>query len=116
MTIQFVQNQFVSEYDPTIEDSYRKQATIDKETCILEILDTAGEEEHSLMRDQYMLTGQGFILVYSITSRASFKELSIIRERITRLRDEIYFPMVVAANMCDLAKQQEQLLQQKDKN
>ena len=49
-----------------------------------------------------MLTGQGFILVYSITSRASFKELSIIRERITRLRDEIYFPMVVAANKCDL--------------
>jgi Ras family protein len=30
------------EYDPTIEDSYRKQVTIDEETCLLDILDTAG--------------------------------------------------------------------------
>lgn len=27
-TIQFIQNHFVNEYDPTIEDSYRKQVTI----------------------------------------------------------------------------------------
>ena len=48
------------EYDPTIEDSYRKQVTIDDETCLLDILDTAGQEEYSAMRDQYMRTGQGF--------------------------------------------------------
>ena len=34
------------------EDSYRKQVTIDDETCILDILDTAGQEEYSAMRDQ----------------------------------------------------------------
>ena len=38
-------------YDPTIEDSYRKQVTIDDETCLLDILDTAGQEEYSAMRD-----------------------------------------------------------------
>ena len=37
----------VDEYDPTIEDSYRKQVTIDEETCLLDILDTAGQEEYS---------------------------------------------------------------------
>jgi len=26
---------FVDEYDPTIEDSYRKQVVIDGETCLL---------------------------------------------------------------------------------
>ena len=34
----------MDEYDPTIEDSYRKQVVIDGETCLLDILDTAGQE------------------------------------------------------------------------
>ena len=52
LTCQLVQNHFIADYDPTIEDSYRKQVTIDEETCLLEILDTAGQEEYSAMRDQ----------------------------------------------------------------
>lgn len=40
LTIQLIQNHFIDEYDPTIEDSYRKQVTIDEETCLLDILDT----------------------------------------------------------------------------
>merc|ERR1712137_1153044 len=56
LTIQLIQNHFIDEYDPTIEDSYRKQVTIDDETCLLDILDTAGQEEYSAMRDQYMRT------------------------------------------------------------
>lgn len=46
LTIQLIQNHFVDEYDPTIEDSYRKQVVIDGETCLLDILDTAGQEEY----------------------------------------------------------------------
>ena len=74
ITIQFIQNYFINEYDPTIEDSYRKQVCIDGETCMLDILDTAGQDEYSAMRDQYMRTGQGFLLIYAITSRGSFDE------------------------------------------
>ncbi|CAH8519635.1 unnamed protein product [Schistosoma mattheei] len=46
LTIQLIQNHFVEEYDPTIEDSYRKQMVIDGEICLLDILDTAGQEEY----------------------------------------------------------------------
>uniref|UniRef100_A0A1I7XHV4 Ras family protein n=1 Tax=Heterorhabditis bacteriophora TaxID=37862 RepID=A0A1I7XHV4_HETBA len=42
LTVQFVQGLFVSCYDATIEDSYRKHVTIDGEDSRLEILDTAG--------------------------------------------------------------------------
>ena len=43
LTIQFISNYFVEEYDPNIEDCYRKQAVIDGEVCRLDILDTAGQ-------------------------------------------------------------------------
>lgn len=42
LCVQFVQGIFVEKYDPTIEDSYRKQIEVDGNTYNLEILDTAG--------------------------------------------------------------------------
>lgn len=52
-TIQMVQNQFIGEYDPTIEDHYRKQVVIDEEQCLLDIFDTAVQEG-------YVLTASAF--------------------------------------------------------
>ena len=60
-------------------DSYRKQCVIDDEVALLDVLDTAGQEEYSAMREQYMRTGEGFLLVYSITSRQSFDEIMTFR-------------------------------------
>jgi len=102
LTIQFIQSHFVDEYDPTIEDSYRKQCIIDEEVALLDVLDTAGQEEYSAMREQYMRTGEGFLLVYSITSRPSFEEVSTFHQQILRVKDKDSFPMVVVANKCDL--------------
>jgi GTPase KRas protein len=102
LTIQLIQNHFIDEYDPTIEDSYRKQVSIDDETCLLDILDTAGQEEYSAMRDQYMRTGEGFLCVYAITSRSSFEEIDGFREQILRVKDEDKVPMVLCGNKCDL--------------
>jgi small GTP-binding protein len=50
--IQYLRNQFVAEYDPTIEEQYRFQATIDEKACVLDIIDTAGMEEFNAMQDQ----------------------------------------------------------------
>jgi len=102
LTIQLIQNHFIDEYDPTIEDSYRKQVTIDSESCLLDILDTAGQEEYSAMRDQYMRTGQAFLCVYAITSRTSFDEITSFREQILRVKDEENVPMVLVGNKSDL--------------
>ncbi|CAG8841424.1 6071_t:CDS:2, partial [Gigaspora margarita] len=102
LTIQFIQAHFVDEYDPTIEDSYRKQCVIDDEVALLDVLDTAGQEEYSAMREQYMRTGEGFLLVYSITSRNSFDEISTFHQQILRVKDKDYFPTIVVANKCDL--------------
>jgi len=107
LTIQLIQNHFLDEYDPTIEDSYRKQVTIDDETCLLDILDTAGQEEYSAMRDQYMRTGQGFLLVYAITSRSSFDEINNFRDQILRVKDKDKVPMLLVGNKCDLESERQ---------
>ncbi|CAL8368664.1 unnamed protein product [Boreogadus saida] len=95
LTIQLIQNHFVDEYDPTIEDSYRKQVVIDGETCLLDILDTAGQEEYSAMRDQYMRTGEGFLCVFAINNTKSFEDIHHYREQIKRVKDSEDVPMVL---------------------
>jgi len=52
------------------------------------------------MREQYMRTGEGFMLVYSITNRQSFEELPLFQRQILKVKDKDYFPMVVVGNHC----------------
>lgn len=93
---------FLSEPSITRPDSYRKQCVIDDEVALLDVLDTAGQEEYSAMREQYMRTGEGFLLVYSITDRQSFEEIMTFQQQILRVKDKDYFPMIVVGNKCDL--------------
>ncbi|KAF4213517.1 hypothetical protein CNMCM8980_009100 [Aspergillus fumigatiaffinis] len=96
------QNVWIESYDPTIEDSYRKQIEVDGRQCILEILDTAGTEQFTAMRELYMKQGQGFLLVFSITSMSSLNELSELREQIIRIKDDEKVPIVIVGNKSDL--------------
>lgn len=107
LTIRLVTNNFLEEYDPTIEDSYRKSVVIDEKACLLDILDTAGQEEFSSMQDQWMREGQAFLVVYSITSRTTFDEAIIMREKILRCKEEEEPPIVLVGNKCDLEDQRQ---------
>jgi len=69
---------------------------------LIDVLDTAGQEEYGAMREQYMRTGEGFILVYSITARESFEEINQFHQQILRVKDKDNFPMVLVGNKCDL--------------
>ncbi|KAM5379671.1 hypothetical protein ACJZ2D_003865 [Fusarium nematophilum] len=119
---QFVHNEWIESYDPTIEDSYRTQLQVDGRQVVLEILDTAGTEQFGrsfmaqqlpyrdpraddgpvAMRDLYMKTGQGFLLVFSITSSSSLSELAGLREEIIRIKDDENVPLVIVGNKADL--------------
>ncbi|KAF2083203.1 GTPase NRas precursor [Saccharata proteae CBS 121410] len=90
LTIQLCLNHFVETYDPTIEDSYRKQVQIDGQSCMLEVLDTAGQEEYTALRDQWIRDGEGFVLVYSISSRASFARIQKFHHQIQRVKESAY--------------------------
>lgn len=105
ITIQFIQSYFVTDYDPTIEDSYTKQCVIDDVPAKLDILDTAGQEEFSAMREQYMRSGEGFLLVFAVTDRASFDEIYKFHRQILRVKDRDEFPMLIVGNKADLEHQ-----------
>ena len=51
------------------------------------VLDTAGQEEFSAMREQYMRTGDGFLLVYSVTDKQSYANIQHFHTQILRVKD-----------------------------
>jgi len=118
LTIQLVQGQFVDEYDPTIEDCYQKAMHISgvyegkdgpstelNEDVILDVLDTAGQEEYSAMREQYIRNGDGFLLVYSVNSKETFDQALELLKTIKRNKDygdDEDIPVIFVANKADL--------------
>jgi len=87
VSVQFVSRHFVEVYDPTIEDSYRTQKHVDGEVAHIELLDTAGQEEYSCMTEMWLRGSEGYLVVYSITSRESFAEVENYLQKIERTKD-----------------------------
>jgi len=102
LTIRFVNGNFIERYDPTIEDSYRKQVEMNGRACVLDIMDTAGQEEYCTLRDTYLKGGDGFVLAYSILSQNSFDQASKLRSNILRIHEEELVPIMLVGNKCDL--------------
>lgn len=108
ITIQFTSSVFAADYDPTIEDAYRIDAEIDGEVVGLDILDTAGQEVFSAVRDRYMRDGEGFLLVYSLIERTTFVPMAKISEQIKRVKDtDHHVPIVLVGNKSDMADKRE---------
>ena len=115
LILQFVSGQFLKQYDPTIEDFYTKKIDVDGSAILLEILDTAGQDEYSAMRDQYILSGEAFILVYSVNNLRSFTEVCNLKKQIDRLWEEKSLPIVLVGNMSDVKAQREVTAQDGEK-
>jgi len=50
-------------------------------------MDTAGQEEYSAMREQYMRSGDGFLIVYSVTDTQSFAHVVDFYDQVLRVQD-----------------------------
>ncbi|KAK7014483.1 hypothetical protein VNI00_019326 [Paramarasmius palmivorus] len=91
-------------YDPTIEDSYRKQTVLDGRMCYIEIIDTAGQEEYSALRDLWIRQAEGFVLVYSVASRDSFDRIEGFRRSLYSVKRPIF---ALAGNQADRVNERE---------
>ncbi len=76
--------------------------TIDDEICVLEIVDLVGGEDYAQLREGWIVSCEGYLVVYSITSRPSFELISELKDHVVRVRDTDNVPMVLVGNKCDL--------------
>jgi len=107
LTLQFMYDEFVEDYEPTKADSYRKKVVLDGEEVQIDILDTAGQEDYAAIRDNYFRSGEGFLCVFSITEDESFQAANELREQILRVKDEENVPFILVGNKCDLNSRRE---------
>ena len=102
-------HQFDDEYDPTLENEYDLEMTVDGKEYNIHIVDTAGQEEYKDLRDRSIKEGDGFVMVFSLVDDVSFKELETLHEHIVRAlgldRDEYVIPMVLVGNKTGLSYQ-----------
>ena len=52
-----------------------------------------------------MRSGEGFLLVFSVTDRTSFEEVSRFHKQILRVKDRDEFPIMLVGNKADLQPQ-----------
>jgi small GTP-binding protein len=102
LTLQYMYDEFVEDYEPTKADSYRKKVQLDGEEVQIDILDTAGQEDYAAIRDNYFRSGEGFLLVFSITEHESFDVLDEFREQILRVKNAEDVPLILIGNKSDL--------------
>ncbi|KAK3594021.1 hypothetical protein CHS0354_040772 [Potamilus streckersoni] len=85
LVVRFLTRRFIWEYDPTLECTYKHHTTIDEESVNMEILDTAGQE-WTIQREGHVRWADGFVLVYAISDRQSFEEISNIKQNLDDIK------------------------------
>ncbi|PAA68321.1 hypothetical protein BOX15_Mlig024478g1 [Macrostomum lignano] len=102
LTLQFMYDEFVEDYEPTKADMYRKKVTLEGTEVHIDILDTAGQEDYASIRDNYFRGGEGFLCVFSLTDPESFAATNEFREQIIRVKGDESIPMLLVGNKSDL--------------
>ncbi|KAK8399514.1 hypothetical protein O3P69_003536 [Scylla paramamosain] len=98
---QFLYDEILTNYKPTVEELHRGEYEIEGETLILDLLDTSGSHQFPAMRELAIRQSDAFLLVYAIDNIASWEVLATLREEIVRLRGA-EVPIVVVGNKSDL--------------
>ncbi|XP_061587936.1 dexamethasone-induced Ras-related protein 1 [Cololabis saira] len=110
----YLRDGFVEEYNPTSEDFLRKLFRIRGVAYQIDILDASRERDFPAKRRLSILTGDIFLLVFSLDDRSSFEEVCALRAEILAAKSKLprpsapercaqpRVPLVVCANKVDL--------------
>ncbi|KAL9133799.1 MAG: hypothetical protein Q9175_005018 [Cornicularia normoerica] len=106
LTVQFVDGHFVDSYYPTIENTFSKVIKHRSQDFATEIVDTAGQDEYSILNSKHFIGIHGYMLVYSVASRQSFEMIRILRDKILNQLAADWVPLVIVGNKSDLKADQ----------
>ena len=102
LTFRFINDQFPSDHDTTIEDQYKTIIKINGQQVKLEILDTAGQDDYQSMLETWINSGSGFLLVYSIDDMESFIEIQKKFDKLVMIKEKEIYSCIIVGNKCDL--------------
>lgn len=102
LVIQFIENHFVDAYYPTIENTFPKGVAYRGVEYDCDIIDTAGQDEYSILNSKHAIGIHGYVLVYSVTSRRSFDMIKIIYDKIVDFCGKNDIPCVIVGAKTDL--------------
>lgn len=111
ITLRYINNTFVAYHDPTIEDMYKKQVCIDGIYSSIELLDTAGQEDYSMLYSTWIRDKHGFLFVFDITNQTTLQQLNTYYNHYISLYDtsnnEQRPPILLVGNKSDLSTQRQ---------
>lgn len=107
IVVQYCENHFADNYYPTIENTFAKAIKYRGQEYACEIIDTAGQDEYSILNSKHAVGVHGYILVYSITSKQSLDTCRVIRDKILNFTGTNWVPIVLVGNKCDLNGQRQ---------
>ncbi|XP_071527816.1 uncharacterized protein [Panulirus ornatus] len=108
LIVRLLTGRFIGEYDPTMEAVYSYQFPLPGHDLPLQVMDTAGKVEVvEEGRERQVAWGEGFLLVFSLVSHASFLALARLRRVILELTPGSPRPMVLVGNKADLSHARE---------
>ncbi|ELW47190.1 Ras-related protein Rap-2c, partial [Tupaia chinensis] len=84
------------------EELFSKVIEVNAAPALLEIVDTVGAEHLVTLKDLYIRNSDGFVVLYSVCSQASFAALRPLRQRMRQLRGPKAVPLVLVGTKADL--------------
>ncbi|KAI5209037.1 hypothetical protein E4T42_02167 [Aureobasidium subglaciale] len=109
LTVQFVDGHFVDSYYPTIENTFSKVIKHKNQDFAVEIIDTAGQDEYTILNSKHFIGIHGYMIVYSVGSKQSFEMVRIIRDKILNHMGAESIPLIIVGNKSDLRPEQRQV-------
>ncbi|KAL8592024.1 hypothetical protein ACOMHN_060517 [Nucella lapillus] len=104
LTVKYITKRFIMEYDPDLEGTYTKHEDWDNLDLVVHLMDTCDKEDSDPAR--YLKWADAFVIVYSITNRASFETAREYIENISHYLKQYArdCPVALVGNKIDLER------------
>ncbi|PWN90682.1 hypothetical protein FA10DRAFT_241559 [Acaromyces ingoldii] len=107
LIVRYVEDAFVDSYYPTIENIFQKSIKYKGQDYDCDIIDTAGQDEYSILNSKHAIGIHGYVLVYSIASRNSFEMVQTVYDKILNYTGTEHVPCVMVGQKSDLHVQRQ---------
>ena len=105
LVIRVVTGNFIVDFDPTLDDNYRKMMQVDGHVVVLDLSDYPSFEEFTAMRDHLIISSEIFIIVYSVIDLESFQKVQEFLEMIYLIKERGDLSIMIVGTKTDLVEE-----------